>query len=359
MKKIIAVLLAVTLCGSLMTGCGQKAEDNSSAPAAENTEADNEEAEADTPAAPAGDTIVLKLGHNSNAESMYNQGCEKFAELVETYTEGTVKIEIHNSGTLGDEAELLDGVRMGTVDMALINSSQLASYCSKFSVLSLPFLFEDYDHVAAVVGDEEICSILTEDALNNGNVRLLMPFWADGFRHFVNAKHEVTSPADMNGLKLRVPSWEALVAATEEFGAAPVTMPFGEAYSGVSSGTVDGMEGTSWSILANGIDEICDYMTLDGHVYSPSVLIMNTGKYDSELSDAQKEAIDKAAAEAGTWETNLVKDAEQEDLAALKEAGMTITEVDKSEWVEAAQPVYDKFADTYDQDLISKILALK
>ncbi len=358
MKKIIAVLLAVTLCGSLITGCAKKAEDKSSDPAAESTGTDGETKKTDEPAF-SGETVVLKLGHNSNGESMYNQGCEKFAGLVETYTEGTVKIEIHNSGTLGDEAELLDGVRMGTVDMALINSSQLASYCSEFSVLSLPFLFEDYDHVEAVVSDEEICSILTKDAQNNGNVHLMMPFWADGFRHFVNAKHEVAVPDDMNGLKLRVPSWEALVAATEEFGAAPVTMPFGEAYSGVSSGTVDGMEGTSWSILANGIDEICGYMTLDGHVYSPSVLIMNVDKYDSVLSDAQKEAVDRAAEEAGTWETNLVRDAEQEDLAALKEAGMTITEVDKSAWVEAAQPVYEKFADTYDQDLIARILELK
>lgn len=355
MKKIIAMLLTVTLFGSLLTACGQKAEENT-VPAEAEAEAEAEE----TTEAPAADqAVVIKLGHNSNAESMYNQGCEKFAELVSEYTEGTVTIEIHNSGTLGDEAELLDGVRMGTVDMALINSSQLATYCSEFSVLSLPFLFENYDHVEAVVSDAEICDILSKDALENGNVRLLMPFWADGFRHFVNAKHEVASPDDMKGLKLRVPSWEALVAATEEFGATPVTMPFGEAYSGVSSGTVDGMEGTSWSILANGINEICDYMTLDGHVYSPSVLIMNVDLHDNTLSDAQREAVIKAAGEAGSWQTNLVKESEQNDFAALKEAGMTITEVDKNAWVEAAQPVYEKFADSYDQDLIAKINALK
>ena len=304
-------------------------------------------------------TIVLKLGHNSNAESMYNQGCEKFAQLVEEYTNGTVKVEIHNSGTLGDEAELLDGVRMGTVNMALINSSQLATYCSEFSVLSLPFLFESYDHIEAVVNNEEICKILSDDALNNGGVQLLMPFWADGFRHFVNAKHEVTTPDDLKGLKLRTPAWEALIAATEQFGATALTMPFGEAYAGVSSGTVDGMEGTSWSILANGINEVCDYMTLDGHVYSPSVLIMNVKDYTEKLTPEQVEAVTKAAAEAGQWETNLVRDSEQEDLKKLAELGMTVTEVDKSLWIEAAQPVYEKFASSYDQNLIALIAALK
>ena len=130
MKKTLAILLAVVMALSLMAACGSTA----NTPAAEEPAKTGE-------AAPA-KTIVLKLGHNSNAESMYNQGCEKFAQLVEEYTNGTVKVEIHNSGTLGDEAELLDGVRMDTVNMALINSSQLATYCSEFSVLSLPFLFE-------------------------------------------------------------------------------------------------------------------------------------------------------------------------------------------------------------------------
>ena len=346
MKKMLSVLVGTSMLVSMLAACGGDTTTSTPSDSSNDTS---------TPA----ETIVLKLGHNSNAESMYNQGCEKFAELVTEYTNGTVEIEIHTSGTLGDEAELLDGVRMGTVDMALINSSQLATYCSKFSVLSLPFLFEDYDHVEAVVADEEIIEILTSDALTNGNVQLLMPFWADGFRHYVNAKHEVTTPADMEGLTLRVPAWEALVAATEEFGAAALTMPFGEAYSGVSSGTVDGMEGTSWSILANGIQDVCDYMTLDGHVYSPSVLIMNVDTYNNTLSDEQVEAVTKAAAEAGAWETNLVKESEQSDLAALEEAGMTITEVDKAVWEEAAQPVYEMFKDTYDQDLIAKIQALK
>lgn len=347
MKKTLAILLAVVMALSLMAACGSTA----------NTPAAEEPAKTGD-AAPA-KTIVLKLGHNSNAESMYNQGCEKFAQLVEEYTNGTVKVEIHNSGTLGDEAELLDGVRMGTVNMALINSSQLATYCSEFSVLSLPFLFESYDHIEAVVNNEEICKILSDDASNNGGVQLLMPFWADGFRHFVNAKHEVTTPDDLKGLKLRTPAWEALIAATEQFGATALTMPFGEAYAGVSSGTVDGMEGTSWSILANGINEVCDYMTLDGHVYSPSVLIMNVKDYTEKLTPEQVEAVTKAAAEAGQWETNLVRDSEQEDLKKLAELGMTVTEVDKSLWIEAAQPVYEKFASSYDQNLIALIAALK
>ena len=136
-------------------------------------------------------------------------------------------------------------------------------------------------------------------------------------------------------------------------------MPFGEAYAGVSSGTVDGMEGTSWSILANGINEVCDYMTLDGHVYSPSVLIMNVNDYTEKLTPEQVEAVTKAAAEAGQWETNLVRDSEQEDLKKLAELGMTVTEVDKSLWIEAAQPVYEKFASSYDQNLIALIAALK
>ena len=345
MKKMLSLFVGTSLLLSLLTACGSEGSgtsDNSSSSGSGNAE-----------------SIVLKLGHNSNAESMYNQGCEKFAELVNEYTNGSVTIEIHTSGTLGDEAELLDGVRMGTVDMALINSSQLATYCSEFSVLSLPFLFEDYDHVEAVVNNEEICDILTTDALENGNVQLLMPFWADGFRHFANAKDEVVSPSDMAGLKLRVPAWEALVAATEEFGAAALTMPFGEAYSGVSSGTVDGMEGTSWSLLANGLEDVCSYLTLTGHVYSPSVLIMNVDAYNNRLSDEQVEALTQAAAEAGAWETNLVEESEQSDLEELAAAGMTITEVDKSAWEEAAQPVYEMFADTYDQNLISLIQGLK
>ena len=88
-------------------------------------------------------------------------------------------------------------------------------------------------------------------------------------------------------------------------------------------------------------------------------MIINIDKYNNVLSKDQQDALVKAATEAGTWETNLVRDSEQSDLETLRADGMTITEVDKSEWVEAAQPVYDKFADTYDQNLISLIKALK
>ena len=119
------------------------------------------------------------------------------------------------------------------------------------------------------------------------------------------------------------------------------------------------MEGNPWTILSNGLYEICDYMTLDGHVYTSAVLIINVDKYNNVLSDAQREAVVKAAREAGLWETDQVRGSEDSDLATLREKGMTVTEVDPNEWSEAAQPVYEKFAEKFDQDLIARIQALR
>lgn len=363
MKKFLALTLTLALVLALCA-CGGSTQSSSAAPA-NNTPANSSSAAAapsdsGSPAAePAVETVTLKLGHNSNTDSMYHKGCEKFAELVDEYSGGSVKIEIHNSGTLGNETEMLEGVRMGTVDMALMNASELASYASEFSVLSMPFLFADYDHVEAVNNNAEIRGILEKDAMDNANVQLLFPFWADGFRHIVNSKHEIVHPGDTVGLKIRTPAYEGLIAAIEEFGGAPVSMPFGEAYSAVSAGTVDGMEGNPWTILSNGLYEICDYLTLDGHVYTSAVLIINVDKFNNVLSADQAAAVTKAAEDAGVWETKQVRDSEDSDLEELRNLGMTVTEVDSAEWAEAAQPVYEKFADKYDQDLINKIMALR
>ena len=209
----------------------------------------------------------------------------------------------------------------------------------------------------AFLNDEEIMDILAQDALDKGVV-IMQPFWADGFRHFVNNKKEVKSPEDMQGLKLRTPAYEGLIAATEAFGAAAVSMPFGEAFSAVASGTVDGMEGNSWSLIANDIPSVCKYLTRDSHMYSSCVLSINPSLYNDKLSDAQREALTKAAAEAGMWQTDLIKNNEEAEFEELAELGMTVTEVDMDEWIEAAQPVYEQFAEDYDMDLVAKIQAL-
>jgi len=300
--------------------------------------------------------IVFKLGHNSPEDSVYHVGALKVAELVEKYSEGKMKIDIYSGGALGGELEMMDGLRMGTLDMSIINSGNIGKYAPKWSIFYLPYLFQDDDHLLRF-SKSEMAQGLIDYTREKANIHILLPFWCDGFRHTMQNVREVKVPKDLHGIKMRVPEFPILIEFMKEFGAIPVAMPFPEVYLSLTTGIVDGLETSPWALLSGKFYEVCKYVTLDGHLVSPTLLCMNINRYDT-LTDAQKKILDKAAYEGGTYQYEYSRQFNIDAIEKLKEF-CVVTEVDKQIWMDACQPIIEKFAPDMDQELLQGIRDLE
>ena len=304
--------------------------------------------------ASAGGNITFKLGHNSAETSVYHVGATKFAELLKEYSGGAITCDVYSAGALGSEEEMLDGMRTGTIDCAVINSANVARYYDGWNIFAIPYLFVDDDHLLKAASSD-IGKTLADNTLKDAGIRVFTPFWADGFRMTMQRVREVKVPSDLRGIKIRVPDWPALIAVMKEFGAIPTAMPFGEVYMSVSAGIVDGLETSPWALVANKFYEIAKYVTLDGHLNTPTLLCMDPKKFDALDSDRQA-VVTRAATGAGEYQYQFTRDTNDKDIQELKNRGCVVTEVDKSVWIAAAKPVFDKFAAAVDQNLLKRIL---
>ncbi|MHC1758775.1 MAG: TRAP transporter substrate-binding protein [Negativicutes bacterium] len=333
-KKSRSLLLMLLLVLTVVTGCGSGAKD-----------------------AGTGKTIALKLGHGHPPSSEFHLGVQKFAELVDKKTNGNVKISIYHSSQLGDEQELSEGIRMGTIDMALLGSSSVSKFEQQFMMFDLPYIFRNHEHADKVL-DGEIGKIFADKFEKKG--LKVLGYWESGFRHYLNNKRPIKSPKDMEGLKIRTPQSPVQVATAKAVGASPVPINFSELYLACQQGIVDGQEGPVFAIKSAKFYEVQKYMVLDGHIYTVMVLGMNPKRFASLSADNQK-AIMEAAREAGLYERKLLRANEQDQINFLEKEGKMIIErnPDKAEWLKATKPVYDELAKKLDNDLIQKVINTK
>ncbi|KIP53396.1 DctP family TRAP transporter solute-binding subunit [Leucobacter komagatae] len=282
-------------------------------------------------------------------------GAEKFAELLDEKSDGRIALNLFANEQLsgGDPAA---GVEM------LANGDKAFSYNSpiiysgidpRFSAITAPFLYADYDEADAAMADGgvEIYEQLTEDM----GIKML-GFGESGFRQITNSKHEITEPADIKGLKLRVAGSELFLNIYKELGADPVTMNFAEVFTSLQNGTIDGQENPFDVIYSNGLMEVQKYLSVWNYVYDPLILGMNQELFDS-LSDTDKQIVEEAAAEANAYQVKLSRDREAEQLAEMKDQ-MTVTELSPEQLAvfrDAMQPVYDAYADKWTPEVAEAV----
>lgn len=301
--------------------------------------------------------VTFKLGHAHPPTSEFHLGAQKFAELVDKKTNGTVKISIYHSSQLGDEQELSEGIRMGTIDIALLGSSSVSKFEPLFMTFDLPYIFRSHAHADQVL-DGEIGKIFADKFEKKG--LKVLGYWESGFRHYLNNKRPIKTPKDLAGLKIRVPQSPVQVATAKALGASPVPINFSELYMACQQGTVDGQEGPVFAIKSAKFYEVQKYMVLDGHIYTVMVLGMNPKRFGA-LSGEQQKMVMEAAKEAGLYERKILRDNEKEQIAFLEKEGKMVIEKNpnKSEWLNATKPVYDELAQKLDKDLIQRIINTK
>ncbi len=295
--------------------------------------------------------LDIKLAHVVNEKDSFHLAAEKFKELTEKYTEGSVKVTIFPNATLGDERTLLERMKMGIVDSGIITSGPIINFVPKFGVIDLPFLFRSPKHAYKVldgpVGDELFAG-LEEQGLKG-------LAWAErGFRNLTNSKRPVESPDDIKGLKVRVMQNPVYVDSFKALGANAVPMAWTEALTALQQGTVDGQENPLNVIVSFKLNESQKYMSITRHAYAPAPIIMSMVTW-KKLSADQQEAVLKAAHEAVEFERNFNNENEKIWVKELEDKGMVVSYPDLDAFLEAVKPVYEAYGKDYGEKLISDI----
>lgn len=305
-------------------------------------------------AVPAYSATVLKLGHIAEPVHPYGKGAEKFAELVKEKSGGEIEVKVFPSSQLGGQKDLIEGLIFGTVDMALVGTAVLGQFQPQISIFDLPFLFKDRQHAYKSL---DTVGMELGKELEPKGIKLL-GYMENGIRHMTNNVRPIKTPADMEGLKIRVMNNKIYVETMKALGASPTPMAFGELYSAMQQGTVDGQENPSAHIWTKRFFEVQDYASLTAHAYSPEPMLISMISW-GKLSDDQKAIIQEAANEAIAWQRQLSEDQDNEYWDKIKATGkIEVIEVDREPFAEATVSVHEMFADEVGQDNLDKIKAL-
>ncbi|MCF3934601.1 DctP family TRAP transporter solute-binding subunit [Acuticoccus sp. M5D2P5] len=299
--------------------------------------------------------VTLRFGHYAHTADTAHKAAEHFAELVSQKTDGSLAIEVFPAGELGNSPTMLEGARLGTIDIVLTGNPYFTGFAPALNLLDLPFLFENDAHAYAVL-DGEVGQALM-DQINSAGLQGLA-FWELGFRSLTNNVRPVREPADLEGLKIRTTPNPAHIKAFETLGANPTPMPFSEVYAALQTGTIDGQENPVNHIYASKLQEVQKYLSLTEHAYTAAPLVMNAMRFNS-LSDEHKAALREAALEAAAFERQLNDEEEAGSLEGMRAAGMEIIEdPDREAFREAVADVTrEAYVAEHGSELLDKAIA--
>ncbi|KUO73057.1 MAG: hypothetical protein APF77_20515 [Clostridia bacterium BRH_c25] len=343
MKKLIAILLMVTLVLSLAIGCAKKEEaaapTTSDAPAAEEKK------------------ITIKLGHVEAEDRSTHKAAVEFEKYVEQQSEGKVDIEIYPNGQLGGDRQMTEAVALGTLHMTLPTTSVLTTYDPKFGVLDMPFLFKN-EQAGFKALDNEIGAEFNEILESVGIYNFGYNY--NGARHMSNSKHPINEPKDLKGIKMRVQESPVFIDLFKSLGANPTPMSFGEVFTALQQGTVDGQENAASLVYAMKFHEAQKYYSLTGHTYSFLAVMINDKFYKGLPQDIQQIVADGAKKYLIDYQRDMEINDDSVYMEKLKADGMQINEItpeNHEKFVEAVKPMYDKYKAEIGQDMFD--LAVK
>ena len=305
---------------------------------------------------------TLKLGLQNPKGHPAVMGAEKFAEIVATKSGGKIKVNLFPGGVLGGDAQTVSAVQGGTIEMTVLNSGILSAQVKEFAIYDFPFLFANSREVDAVV-DGPFGSGLHAKLADRGIIGLA--YWELGFRNLTNSRRPIRKVEDIAGLKLRVIPSPINIDWVKALDANPTPLAFPELYAALEQRAVDGQENPVSVILANKFAEVQKYLALTNHQYNPQSVIVSKKLWDG-MSATERQILQSAATEAGTYQRKVSRELAATQLDALKTAGMQVTELPPDEQAklqEKIKPVIAKYSasvgDTTLKDLQAELAKLR
>lgn len=299
--------------------------------------------------------MLIKVGHVVSKDSPYNIGAEKLRDIIKEKTNGRYVLQIYPNATIGSERDLIEGVQMGSVGIAITATAPMANFYDQLNCVEIPFLIQNYAH-ADKVFEGKIGEKLADEVTKAVGVKCL-GFWENGFRSLVTRDRKVNSVADIKGLKIRTMENSYHQALWKALGADPTPMAWGDAYTAVQQGALDGLENAIVLLYSLKCGEITKYLAVTEHIYSAGIVVMNQDIWNS-LSDADKVIFQAAFKEAGTYERSEARKQATAAEQGLAKQGLTVTHPDKKGFEEATRDVRAKLAKPY-KEIAAQIEALE
>lgn len=358
-KKLLATCLSAVMMVSL-SACGLKAPDTS----VSKEETKTEEAKTESPTTDETETkgepeVTLVYAEVNPLDTIVGQMATAFKEKVEELSEGKIKIDIQASGVLGSENDVLDTMLGGggTIDMSRISAFALTSYGGeKSKLLSIPYTFVNRDHFWNFATSDLAPEFLMEPHENGSGVRGLF-YGEEGFRHFFTVK-PISGLEDLKEMKLRVSNDPIMNGMVEGFGAYPTVVSFGELYSALQTGVVDGAEQPIANYKSNAFPEVAPNLILDGHTLGAVQVIITDEAWD-ELTEEQQNILVEAGKYASELNREISEEAENKVLEELKADGVNVIEVsDMAPWQEACKEIISS-STANNAELYQKIIDMK
>ncbi|HEX4944823.1 MAG TPA: TRAP transporter substrate-binding protein [Usitatibacteraceae bacterium] len=297
----------------------------------------------------------IKFGHVGEPGSLFAQSAEEFAKRANAKLGSKAKVVVYGSSQLGGDKELVQKLKLGTVDIAL-PSTVMSSEADLFGVFEMPYLVKDRKHMGRI--EKDVFWPKIEPTAEKKGLKVIA-VWENGYRHITNSKRPINTPEDLKGIKLRVPEGKWRVKMFQAYGANPSPMKFSEVFTALQTGVMDGQENPFTQIYSAKFQEVQKYLSLTGHVYTPAYATVGTKKWATLPPDVRK-ILEDTAKETQAYVYQMAEKGESELLDKIKAAGVQVNTPNKDAFIAASKPVYEEFAKEVagSKDVIDKAIAL-
>lgn len=297
----------------------------------------------------------LQFGHVGNPGSLFDASATEFARLANERLGDDYEVVVYGSSQLGGDSSMLQKLKLGQLTFTL-PSSVMSSVVDEFGLFEMPYLVKDREHMKRII--EEVLEPDLYPLAEEEGYKILA-VWENGFRQITNNVRPINTPEDLDGLKLRTPKGTWRVRMFEEYGANPSPMALSEVFTALQTGTMDGQENPLVQIYSQKFQEVQDYLSLTGHVYTPAYVVVSSNHWQDLPEDVRDVLMDTAQeVQDFVYETAARQD--EELLGKMEAAGMEINEADKQAFIDASGPIYELFDEEVEGggDLVDRALAL-
>lgn len=295
-------------------------------------------------------TQEVRIATHVSAASPLAKQMEMFAERIEERLPGAFDFELYPNGQLGKESALIDQLQLDTIEMINVASGVL-KVDGKLGFFDLPWLFEDRENVqrAMAAGLEEAVVDRIEDNMSAKVVGV----YENGFRHIINSSHPIETPADLEGMKIRISGGDFRQQIFASLGAVPAKIAWGETFTAMQTGVVDGAEAATYGFYGQKMYEVQDYLSLTRHVYTPSFLLASPRFWDS-LTEEQQAVFTEVADEMRDDAYAQAAELEQSYLDAMRDS-LKVNDVDLAPFRQKVDTVYEDYVDEYGDDWLDLV----
>ena len=298
---------------------------------------------------------TLILAHNLNKDHPVHKAMAFMAQKVKEKSEGSIEIKLYPNGQLGSEREVLELVQLGAVAMTKVSTMNLESFTPLFAVFNLPYIFKSKEHYFGIL-DGEIGEKML--AAPRENLFQGLTYYDAGARSFY-ANKEILTPQDLSGLKIRVMGSQMAIQMMRLLGGSPTPMPYGEVYTALQQGVIDGAENNATALTLSRHGEVVKSLSISEHTMLPDVLLISTKVWES-LGEQQRAVILEAANESKEFQRGLWKEVISQSMVQIKQKmGVKVVRPDKRPFIERVRPLHDKLGERGEEyrqiiDIISK-----